>query len=903
MPDSSTETSRTRGARWAREARSQLSPLRLSPTREAEVVDELVQHLEDHWDELVRGGASADEASRIALDRFRGGNMLAEQMASLRQAHARAAPAPGAVTGRTITDIWQDLRYAARVFTKQPGFTAAAVLTLALGIGASTATFSVVYGVLLKPLSFDQPEQLVTLFHRAPIAGRNQSVRSYFTYRDNQRAFDDVGAWDGGQVSITGRGEPEQVQSLTVTEATLRLLRVRPRAGRFFTGADDAPGAPLTVVLTHGYWQRRFGGAADTVGQPLQIDGRPAEVIGVLPASFRFPLSDADVLIPMQLDRVNASNGFGIQALARLRPGLTLAQANADMDRMIQMLPADGYARLRLQADVRPLAEYATGGVGRVLWILLAAVGVLLLIACGNVANLFLVRAEGRQQEFSMRAALGASRGRIARVLLSETLLLAGAAGLVGIAVSRAGLGMLKRIAPADLPRAQEIGIDPAVLLFTVAVSVMAGVSCALLAVTRFGTLNFAAIRDRSASDTPGRHRTRNSLVVTQVALALVLMVVSGLMIRTVVAMRQVPPGFIGAEAIQTFTVAVPTRAAAEPIDVARRHHSIADRLAQVPGVVSVGLSSSITMDGENNGNSLEVEDVRRANGELPPLRRFKSVAPGYFETMGNPVVAGRSITWTDIYEQRAVAVISSTLAREYWRDPAKAVGRRVRSNSDGPWHEVVGVVGDERDDGLNRPATAIVYWPLLNGSYRRPIGRPMAYAVRSTRVGTAGFLSDLHRAVWAVDPTLPLGAVQTVAEIQSRSMAQTSFVMVTLAIAAGGAVLLGMVGIYGVISYVAAQRTREVGIRMAIGAQVGDVRRIFLRHGLRLAAAGTAAGIVVALILTRVMSALLFGVSPVDPMTYAVVSGILGSVAVLSSYIPARRASRVDPVEALRTG
>jgi predicted permease len=572
------------------------------------------------------------------------------------------------------------------------------------------------------------------------------------------------------------------------------------------------------------------------------------------------------------------------------------------MARWIALLPP-AFERLALRPHVSPLADEVRGDVGRVLWILLAAVGVVLLIACGNVANLFLVRVEGRQQELAMRAALGAGRARLARVLLTESVLLALVGGALGLALARAALGLLRRIAPAELPRVNEIGLDPAVLLFALGISVLSGALFGLVAVVRLGTPGIRALKEggRGASDGPGRLRARNVLVVSQIALALTLLIVSGLMIRTFVAMRRVQPGFVRPEQVQTFRLDIPEGLIADGAQAARAYRDIAARLKEVPGVVSVGLSSSVTMDGEDNGNPLSVEDVPQ---EDPPLRRFKSVGPGYFEAMGIRLVAGRSITWEEIDAQRPVIVISDSLAREYWKEPARAIGRRVRATgnagSDQPaWREVVGVVGNERDDGLTRPATAIVYWPLLNESYD---WRGMAVVVRSGRVGTPGFMRELQQAVWSVNPNLPVADARTLDGIVAASMAQTSFAMVMLAISAGVALLLGVVGIYGVIAYVAAQRTREIGIRMALGAQIGDVRRMFLRLGLSLTVAGIACGTAAALALTRVMSALLFGVGPMDPITYAAVSGLLAVVTLLATYLPARRAVRVDPVVAFRT-
>jgi predicted permease len=891
---------------WAPLVRARLASLRLSPTRETEIVDELSQHLEDRYRELIAGGASHEEATRLALADFQNGNVLAQKMASLRQAHVTVSTTLGAPTGHVVSDLWQDLRYAARIFWKQPAFAATAVVTLALGIGATTAIFSVVYTVLLKPLPFHEPDRLVTLRQHAPHgAGTNHGPATYLTYRENQKAFEAIGAWDPTEVSITGGRDPERVQALLVSASTLPLLRVQPVLGRIFSTEDDTPGNPLRVLLTYGYWQRRFGGAENVVGQALAIDGRAVEVIGVLPASFKFLRTRPEIVLPMPLD-ASAPRGisFGFQALARLKPGVTLAQANADVARLISLLPPV-FARLELRPNVRPLADDVIGNVGEILWILMAAVGVVLLIACGNVANLFLVRAEGRQQELAMRAALGASRGRITRALLAESVVLALAGGVVGVALAQAATGLLRTMAPAEeLPRVDEIGIDLTVLVFTLVVSVLSGALFGLFAVLRFGSPTIAALKEggRSASDAPARHRTRNALVVGQVALALTLLIVSGLLIRTFVALRQVDPGFTRPEEVQTFVIAIPPGLISDPQQVARTFESTAERLAQVPGVGSVGLSSSITMDGEDNGNPIEVEggaSVLEGQG-VPPLRRFKSFAPGYFETMGIRLVAGRSITWSEIHQRRPVIVISGSLAREVWGEPARALGKRVRGccGPEMPWREIVGVVGDERDDGLTRPPTAIVYWPMLNESYR---WRTMAYAVRSSRVGTPGLLRELEQAVWSVNPNLPLAGVQTLEEIQAQSMAQTSFALVMLGIAASVALLIGVVGIYGVIAYAVAQRTREIGVRMALGAQIADVRKVFLRHGLWLTATGILIGIGVAMLVTRVMSSFLFGVGPMDPVTYTAVSGTLAAVALIGTYLPARRATRVDPLVALR--
>lgn len=858
---------------------------------ERELTEELQFHIDQQTEEYVASGMPPEEARMAALRSLGGVAQLQEECRDMRQMNI-------------IEDLWRDMRQAARTLRRSPGFTAVAAVTLALGIGATTAIFSVVHGVLLKPLPYPEPDRLVGLYHRGPglnLPLMNQGPATYFTYLDNNRSFDGLGAWDRQEVTITGRGEPELVEALAVTEGMLRLLQVQPVLGRIFSEEDDRPASPLRVVLTYGYWKRKFGGSHDAVGQPLDVDGAAADVIGVLPPSFRFLRSDPAVLVPMRLSRAEANRlSFGFQALARLKPGVSLAAANADVARMIPIVEqVPGFKAVRLEPNIRPLAQDIIGSTGRFLWILMGAVGLVLLIACANVANLLLVRAEGRQQEFAVRAALGAKRSRIARELLAESLTLGIAGGAAGLLLARGAVDALRRFAPATLPRVDEISIDGTALLFTIVISVLSGILFGVIPVVKLGAVNTAALKEggRAASDGPGRQRTRNTLVMAEIAMALVLLITSGLMIRTFVAMNQVDPGFVRPQEVQTFRIEVPEGLAGDAQKMAQTHHQIVERLRQVPGVVSAGFSSSITMDGEDNANPLRVEHVHVPEGEMPPLRRFKNVAPGYFETMGNPIVAGRSITWTEIYQRKPVVVISENLAREYWGSASSALGNRVRG-AGLTWHEIVGVVGNERDDGLDQPETAIVYWPLLNENYMR---RSMAYAVRSDRVGSPGFLRELQQAVWSVNATLPIANVLTLEEIQDDSMVQTSFAMVILVIAASVALLLGVVGIYGVISYIAAHRRREVGIRMALGAQARDVRRLFLRHGLLLTGCGIVIGICASLALTRIMSALLFGVSPADPLTFATFSLGLAGCALLATWLPAYRASRIDPVTTLR--
>ena len=708
------------------------------------------------------------------------------------------------------------------------------------------------------------------------------------------------------------------METLTVTDGTLPILGIPPLRGRWFTRHDDSPGAPATAILTYGYWQRRFGGAPSAIGRRIVLDGRAHEIIGILPAGFRFVNQHPALILPYQTDRAKVFIGnFGHYTLARLKPGVTLAQANADVARMLPMLaqkfpPPPGFSMkvledARLGPSVRPLKQDVVGEVGKVLWVLMATVGMVLFIACANVANLLLVRAEGRQQELAIRAALGAGWSRIARELLAESVTLGALGRALGLALAWAALRLLLFLSPADLPRLDEISIDAPVLLFTVAVSLVSGVLFGLLPVYKYAgpRLGFA-LHDGGRASSAGRerHAARSTLVVVQVALALVLLIGSGLMLRTLGALRHVQPGFTAPEQILTVRVSIPSEQVPDPERVARMNEEMLRRVAAIPGVVSASTSNSITMDGYTDNDPIFAEDRTYTEGQMPPMRRYKFIAPGFFRTMGRGVLAGRDLSWTDVYEKRPVVLISENFAREWWRGPAAAVGKRIRETPKGAWREIVGVVGNELDNGADQKAPTIVYWPfLLDNFWQFPhwVHRGPALAVRSPRAGSAALLKEVQHAVWSVDPNLPVADVRTVAEIYSRSMARTSFTLVLLGIAAGMALLLGVVGLYGVISYSVSQRTREIGIRIALGAQQSSVLRVFVGHGLRLVAIGLACGLAAALSLTRLMAGLLFDVSPVDPLTYAAVSAVLLAAALLATYFPARRAAALEPTEALR--
>lgn len=601
-----------------------------------------------------------------------------------------------------------------------------------------------------------------------------------------------------------------------------------------------------------------------------------------------------------------------------MKPGITIAQANADVARLLpsltQRFPLPPGFSQKMFDDakfgplVRPLEVDVIGDIGNMLWIMLGTVGLVLLVACANVANLFLVRAEARQQELAVRLALGAEAKQVAWQLMSESLLVALVGGVLGTALAYGGIQLLLYLRPAQLPRLNEIGLDPLVLMFTLGISLIAGLVFGAIPVLKYARPHMAsALKDSSRGSSEGRerHRARNTLVVAQVALAAVLLVASGLMVRTFVAIRDVPPGFTNPQEILTMRISIPFAVMSDSDQVALTHEQIVRKIESVAGVSSVGVTSSVTMDGNNNNDPMWVEDLPKFEGAIPPLRRHKYIGARYAETMGNSIVGGRALTWADAHTSQPVVVISENLAREYWKEPAAAIGRRIRRNpSVAQWVEIVGVYGDERQDGATVAAPKIVYWPMkTQGFDGKPfVQRSLAYVIRSSRLQSPGFLSEVQQAVWSVNPSLPLARVRTQQEIYNESMAQTSFVLVILGIAASVTLLLGLVGIYGVIAYIVAQRRREVGIRMALGAQSESVQRIFVSRGLVLTGIGLTVGLVASAVLMRLLSSLLFGVQPFDPVTYIAVIGGLGGVGLLATWLPARQATRIDPMLALRS-
>jgi predicted permease len=874
---------------------------------------EFEEHIAMQTAENLRAGFSPVEARRQALLKF--GNVEAIKEIYREQ------------RGLPVTEtLVRDTRHAVRRLRKAPAFTAAALLTLALGIGANTAIFAVIDSILIRPLPYPDAEALVRIWHTAPglpglAGGISCSSSMYFTYREENRVFQHIGVWNAGGASVTGIAEPEQPRALFVTYGVLDAVGVTPLLGRWFSQEDDTPGSAETVMLTYGYWQRRFGGDPSIVGRTLTIDSRPRTVIGVMPEEFHFQ-RDPELILPLRFERNTLFlGGFGYQGIARLKPDATMESANADVTRMLGIWlngwpPNPGMDRTvfldaRLGAGLQPLKQEIVGDIGTTLWVVMGALGLVLLIASANVANLLLVRAEARQQELAIRAALGAGRGRIAREMLVESMTLGVLGGVLGLGLAWAALRILVAKGPDTLPRLHEIGIDPFVLAFALGVSLVSGAFFGVIPVLKYAGPHVATALcgvGRTFSHGRERHRVRNTLVVVQVALALVLLISSGLMIRTFQQLRSVPPGFAHPEEIQILHSMIPEAIAKEPERVMRMQHEILDRLAAIPGVVSVGFGDAAPLESFlGGGNPVYAEDKALAEGLVPPIRRIRKIAPEYFKTMGTRVIAGREFTWTDLYEKRRVAIVSENLAREWWGVPGAALGKRIReAGAADPWREIVGVVDNVYDNGVHVKPPEFAYWPALMDRYiwGGPDGIAVGFgmfAIRSNRTGTEGLVAEAQQAIWSVNGRQPVFLVNTLQALYEQSMARTSFTLVMLAIAGGMALALGIVGIYGVIAYVVSQRTREIGIRTVLGAQPAELLRRFLRHGLLLAGIGAAVGIVAAAGLTRLMSSLLFGVSPLDPVTYATVSALLIAAALLASYLPTRRAIAVDLAQTLR--
>jgi predicted permease len=878
-----------------------------------DLAEEMRLHLEERTEQLVGEGMSRQEAQQAARRAFGNSTLLEE-----RSREVWRMP--------FVESFASDLNLVFRRLRRSPAFAATVVLTLAIGIGANTAVFSVVNSVLLRPLPYPESDRLVALHLNAPGAagladfssGLRLSSSMYFTFAEQNRSFQSMGVWTAGTANVTGLAQPHEVHTAAITDGVLETLSVPPLLGRWLLPSDQNPNGAKSVVLSYGYWQRRFGGDRSVIGTTLSVDSQPWQIVGVMPRGFRLVNADFDLLRPLAFDRnKQILAGFGFQGLARLKPEVPIAQANADVARMLPIwmdswtngpgTNSHFYEQWKIAPALRPLKDDVIGSVGNVLWLVMGTIGVVMLIACTNVANLLLVRADARQQELAVRAALGAGRARIAWELLLESLCLGMLGGLLGVGVAYGGLRLLVAVGPANLPRLSEISLDARSLGFTLALSLLAGLFFGSIPALRAARSQAAtALRGsgRTASLSRERQHGRDLLVIAQVAMALVLLVSAMLMIRTFQALRHVEPGFSNPQHVQTMRISIPNSLVADPQQVVRMQNNLIDKLSAIPGVTSVGFASTAPMETFEAGWN-EVYFDGQPVQEVTPLRLFKNISPNYLRTIGTRLVAGRDITWSDVYEPHPVAILSESFARESWGTPAAALGKRIREFPEMPWHEVIGVVEDVHENGVQEKAPAMVYWPSIMQGIFGPrtfeARRTVTFVLRTDRAGTEGLLSEMRQAVWSVNANLPLASLRTMQEVYSQSLARTSFTLVMLGIAGSMAFVLGIIGIYGVISYAVLQRTREIGIRLALGQQRSRLQWMFVRSALVLTAIGIVIGLTASAGLIGLMKSLLFGVSLMDPFTYVSVLTVLLVSAGLASYLPARRAAAVDPVEALR--
>jgi predicted permease len=872
-----------------------------------ELSESIREHLEEKIADLTDHGMTRKQAEQAARRDFGNVTVIEERSREVWQ-------------WPVIEVVLADLKLAFRRLRKSPGFTATALLLLAIGIGASTAIFSVIDGVLLRPLPYPYSEQLVALRHTAPginIPDLNMATSLYLTYSEESRVFQNVAMWTPDSWTATGADRPEKVPGLSVTHDFLATLGVQPQLGRGFTMADETPDSEGTVMLSDGYWKTRLGGARDVVGRRILLNGNAYTVIGVLPPSFEFMDGKISLVAPIRFKRSDVRLiGFCCDGIARLKPGVTLAQANADVARMLPIaarkFPMNpgwsptAFADARIAPRLRLLKDRLVGDIGKMLWVLMGTVSIVLLIACANVANLFLVRADGRRQELAIRAALGAKMGRLVRELLLESMLLGMAGGALGMAFAYFALRLLVSSDMTNLPRVHGISMHPLAFIFMLSVSLLAGLLLGLLPAFQYAHPKVSiSLRGegRSLTAHKKRQRARGFLITVQVALALLLLVGSGLMIQTFRALHHVDPGFSNAEQLETLNIGIPDTQIKDPEQVVRTEEAILRNIEALSGVSQVAAISDLPLAGGEN-DPIYAEDHQGRDSSLPPVRRFKYVTPGYFSTVDSRLVAGRDLTWSEVYNRTPVVLVSENLARELWGDHRAAIGKRVRVKQKDYWREVIGVVADLHDDGIDQKAPAIVYWPplLKYEDEKDYVIRSPMFIARTPRAGSLALREDIQRAVAGVNASLAISDVSTLQSVYDRSIDRSSVVLALLAIAGAMSLLLGVVGIYAVISYSVSQRRREIGIRLALGAQKPALQWMFVRSALALTSVGIAVGLIAAFSLVPLMKALLFGVRPFDVRTFIAVPFILAVASVLASYLPARRAASVDPSQTLRS-
>ncbi|WP_224361021.1 ABC transporter permease [Hyalangium versicolor] len=804
--------------------------------------------------------------------------------------------------------LFQDARYALRLLRKTPGFALAAVLALALGIGANSAVFSVVNGVLLRPLPFSEPERLVRIFGNLPSIGLERIPASALEYRDFQerpRALSSVAAYVDNDVTLTGQDMPERLRAILASPSLLPTLGVSPMMGRGFNPEEETPGRDQVVILTHRLWRGRFGANPNILGTTLSLDGRPFTVVGVLPDGFEYP-QQTDLYIPFaptpELLVPTARGQRFLDVVGRLKPGVTVDAARRDLERVTaEVLAANpgGYGtKAGWAVSVVSMEEQTVGGVRSTLWLLLGAVGFVLLIACTNVANLLLARAAARTREISIRAALGAGRGRLMTQFLTESLVLSLTGGVLGLLMAMWGVDVLLAMIGDGLPRVSEIRLDGGVVLFTAGISVLTGVLFGLVPALQASRADLhGAMRegDRGTAG-HGSGRVRAVLVVSQVALALVLLVGAGLFLRSFVELQKVDAGF-DPQGVLTTRLSLPQERYGEASKRAATLQEILSRAQAVPGVEAAGLATILPLTAHSDWTT-EIDGKPMApNDPPPPAVEYRVVSADYYKVLRVPLIQGRTLADSDSFDAPRAVVINETAARILFPGEA-ALGQRIRPQSSAkeqPWATVVGIVKDVREWGLDVPARPTAYYSVL----QQP--KLSVYLVVRTHQKPESLLASLQAELRTVDRDLPLYDVAPMEAVVDGSVAQRRFSMVLLVLFAGVAVVLASLGIYGVISYTVTQRTRELGIRMALGARQVDVLGLVVGQGMRLTLVGVGVGLLLSLGLGRLLSALLYGVQAHDPLTFAGVGALLAGVALLASWLPARRAAKVDPALTLR--
>jgi putative ABC transport system permease protein len=809
-----------------------------------------------------------------------------------------------------MEELIQDVRFAFRLLSKSPGFTLTVVLALGIGIGTTSAVFSIIDTVLLRPLPYPEPDRLVQIWMRFTGIGipKDQnwvSAPEFVELRDQNRSFSHIAAYSLNGYSIKINSVPERVDGAVVSASFFALLGAQASLGRAFLPADDQPGHENIVVLSHALWERRFGADRAVLGKSLVMNARQYTIVGIAPVGFQFP-PNAELWTPLSFSPndlgPNSRGNHGLMVIARIQSGTSFEQARSDMQalsqRIVEQNPGYPYGKFDFRIVMNPLLEELVGDMRTPLWLLMGAVGFVLLIACANVANLLLARASARGWEITVRAALGASRARVMRQLLTESVILSLLGSVVGILLARLGLATLLRLGPAGFSRNADIQVDVRVLGFTLLIALGTGILFGIAPALQASRNCAGGLKEggRGASAAHGLHRMRHALVVAEIALSLILLVGAGLLMKSFTRVLQVDPGF-RPDGVLTLRITLPQNSYSEAARIRTFIRELMDRIGKIPGVEAVGGVSAIPLSGSGSSGTTTVDSRSVEPEKATPEADWRRATPGYFSTMGIRLIRGRFFNDHDIETSPPVAIIDETMAGTYWpgEDP---IGKRIRrggSQSTQPWSTIVGVVGHVRDRTLEAPSRVQFYWP-----YAQDPARGIGLAVR-TSLEPRALASAVQHEVMALDPDLPISTIRTMGELISNSMARRKFSMLLLAIFAGAALLLAVIGIYGVISYMVAQRTHEMGIRMALGANRSSLLRLVLMQSACLTVAGIFLGLLGSLVLSRMISSLLFDVSAVDPLVFLSLSGILATVAMLASLLPASRATKVDPMVVLR--